>query len=180
MSGSLAVEVVVLNGSAGAGKSTVAGELSEVLREDDVPHAVLDVDELARVFPWEQAGDLKWRNVAAVFPSFARISDCIKVVLPVLIDTDDDLAALRNATPCDRFVVCELIADKETLLERVNAREPNEFWRSQLRHLVELYAERPTSQKFADFQVRTDRSTPRSTALEIAAHLGWTAPPIAS
>lgn len=173
VSGSLGLEVLVLNGSAGAGKSTLARELSEVLREDEVAHAVLDVDELARVFPDQGSSNIKWANVAAVWPTYATVPELSKVILPVLIDTDEDLRALRAATPCGRFIVRELVAPKEVLLERVTEREPNEYWRRTLRELVEIYWRRDPSQKFADFQVRTDEKPPRETANDIATRLGW-------
>ena len=49
------VTALVLSGSAGSGKTTQANVISEVLREADVGHAVIDLDELSRVWPFQPA-----------------------------------------------------------------------------------------------------------------------------
>jgi ABC-type lipoprotein export system ATPase subunit len=117
-------EVLVLNGSPGSGKTTLANAIAERLREMEIPHAVIDVDEFARVYP-EVSSSLGWRNLRAVWPNYASIPN-LRAILPVCIDSKQDFEQLRNAVPSRKFTVCELVADELILKERVTRREPNE------------------------------------------------------
>lgn len=163
------IEVLVINGSPGSGKSTIANALSEELRKLNQVHAVIDVDELARVYP-ETQGDLMWRNLAAIWENYRQIEG-MKAILPVCIDDQEALDKLKASVPCDTFTICELVAPVDILKSRVTEREPNDYWQGKLRDLVQRYADRP--EKFSDFQVSTERSSVENTAKEIVAKLGW-------
>ena len=165
------IDVVVLNGSPGAGKSTLANAIAEKLRELDQAHAVVDVDELGRIFP-ELGTSLGWANLRAIWPNYAAIAN-LRVLLPVCIDTERDLEQLRTATPCRTFTICELVADESTLKERVTKREPNEYWQRKLRMLVDKYLSKDLSDNFADFRVRTDDKSIDEAVQEILGRLGW-------
>jgi GTPase SAR1 family protein len=164
-------EVLVLNGSPGSGKTTLANAIAERLREMDIPHAVIDVDELARVYP-EVGGSIGWRNLRAVWPNYAALPN-LKVIIPVCIDSTRDLEELQNATPSSSFTVCELVADELVLKDRVTRREPNEYWQTKLRNLVERYLEKDSTAKLGDFRVRTDNGSVDEAAREILNRLGW-------
>ena len=68
------VPVLLLSGSMGAGKTTVMGEVSDLLQEADVPHATLDFDCLSQIHP--RAGDdpraagLGYRNLQSIWPNY--------------------------------------------------------------------------------------------------------------
>src|SRR4030095_8112123 len=93
--------VLVLNGSPGSGKSTLANAIAEKLRQMDLAHAVIDLDELGRIHP-DDGRSLLWNNLSAIWPNYATIPNT-KVILPVCIDSKLDLEALRNAAPCKEF-----------------------------------------------------------------------------
>lgn len=65
------VQVLLLSGTCGAGKSTVAAEINDILAELAVPNAALDLDALAWQWPststWND--DLMFENLAAVGPT---------------------------------------------------------------------------------------------------------------
>jgi phosphoribulokinase len=44
-------DVLLITGAAGVGKSTVSWEVSDELKRRGLPHAVIDTDELDRVWP---------------------------------------------------------------------------------------------------------------------------------
>jgi adenylylsulfate kinase-like enzyme len=163
------IEVLVLNGSPGSGKSTMANAVSEVLREASQTHAVIDIDELGRVYP-ENHDNLMWNNLAAVWQNYMQTPG-IKVILPVCIDDKEVLDKLKAAVHCDTFTICELTAPTSVLEARVTEREPNEYWQKKLRGQIQVYESR--TEKFADFQVSTENLTPEQTAQEIIQQLGW-------
>jgi tRNA uridine 5-carbamoylmethylation protein Kti12 len=164
-------DIVVLHGPPGSGKTTVANAMTEILRQSDIPHLVLEVDELERIYPQDDPF-LKWRILASMWPNYRPRGE-LKVILPVLIDTAEDLRQLRAAVPARSVTICELSAPETILNDRVTAREPNEFWRSKLRGLVAKYAERGAGQQFGDFRVRTDARSARNAAEEILEQLDW-------
>jgi adenylylsulfate kinase-like enzyme len=166
------VEVLVLHGSPGSGKSTLARAVAEVLREADVPNAILDPDDLSQIHPYP-GKDFSRANMAALWPNFVAVSAALKVLVPAVFDDAEDMAAVRAAVPADRFLVCELTAPIEVLKERTAAREPNEFWRKQLIFWVDHYHEKPNMAHVADFTVSTHDRAVDDAAREIAEKAGW-------
>src|SRR5271165_5365101 len=166
-------EVLVLNGSPGSGKSTLANAIAEHLRQMDIAHAVIDLDEVGRIYP-ELGSPFVWNNLRAMWPNYAAISN-LKVILPVCIDSKEDLEALRNATPYKEITICELVADVSTLKDRVTRREPNEYWQNKLRNLVDKHISKDSADKYGDFRVRTDDKLIEEAAQEILEYIGWKA-----
>lgn len=166
------IEVLILNGSPGSGKSTLASAISDMLRKQGASHAVVDLDELARVYPESTTRNLKWQNLAAVWPNYQN-ANVQRVIIPVLIDTADDLQTIKAATPSKSFTICELTAATSTLKNRVIEREPNKYWQDKISGLVDNYEQRDKSSKFADLQVSTDDKTIDEAAKEIINKLGW-------
>ena len=170
-------EVLVLNGSPGSGKTTLANAIAERLRELSVFHAVIDLDELARVGPEPDGSpefdiSLKWRNLCAMWPNYSALLN-LKVIIPVCIDSQRDLEELHKAAPARKLTICELVAGELVLKERVTTREPNEYWRSRLRSLVDRHLGKDPTDKVGDFRVRTDDKSIDEAVQQILNHLGW-------
>jgi len=165
------IDVLVLHGSPGSGKSTLSRAISELLRTADVAHAVIDIDELSIIYP--HPGDSFGRdNLKAIWPNFAAVPG-LKVVLPTVLADAAELALLRAAAPSSSFVVCELTAPKEVLKERVTAREPNEFWQGRLRDFVDLYHRRTDLSEIRSFEVATHEKSVDDAAREVVQKAGW-------
>jgi hypothetical protein len=165
------IEVLVLNGSPGSGKSTLANAIAEQLRQLNIAHAVIDIDELGRVYP-ELGSSLAWTNLGSMWPNYAAISN-LKVILPICIDSEKDLEALRNAAPCKEITICELVANDSILKDRVTKREPNEYWQRKLRNLADRHISKNFADRSGDFRVSTDDKSIDDAAQEILEHLGW-------
>jgi ABC-type proline/glycine betaine transport system ATPase subunit len=85
------IDVLVLHGSPGSGKSTVSRAIAELLRAADVPNAVIDLDDLSLVYP-HPGRSFAHDNLRAAWPHFAAIPH-LKVVLPTVV------GQLRAAVP---------------------------------------------------------------------------------
>ena len=150
----------MLHGSPGSGKTTLARSVSELLREAEVAHGVVDLDDLSMVYPFQDRGFAR-SNLTAIWPSYAAIPG-IRLVLPTVIADRDELAELRAAVAGARFRVCELTAPVAVLKERVTAREPNEFWQAKLRTSSTSSTRARTSRRSGTSRSRPMSGLPRS------------------
>jgi hypothetical protein len=167
------VEVLVLHGSPGAGKTTVAAVVADRLRQAKRAHAVIDLDALSLVYP-QQGRSFSRTNLRAVWPNYAAVPD-LRVVLPLVVADDDDLVELRDITRPARFVVCELTAPREVLERRVTDREPSQFWTSRVLDFIAMYHDRDDHPAIRDFQVHTHPDSIGQAAVEVMRRCGWSA-----
>lgn len=166
------VEVLVLHGSPGSGKTTLAGVLAELLRTADRPYAVIDLDELSTIYP-SPGRSFAITNLKAIWPNYASVPQ-LRVIIPSVIADQTEYEQLRAAVPASRFVVCELVAPEAVLHDRVTAREPNEFWQQRLRAFVDMYHRRQDRAEIRDFHVATHARSTGEAAREVVEKAGWT------
>lgn len=164
-------EVLLVHGSPGSGKTTLAGAVAEQLRQADRAHAVIDLDELSIIYPAEKR-PFSHRNLKAIWPNYTAVPN-LKVMIPTVIADIADYQSLRDAIPAAKVIICELTAPESILKDRVTAREPNAYWQERLRNWVDIYHQRDESQKFGDFQVSTHDKSIEETAKEIIEKAGW-------
>lgn len=168
------INVLVLHGSPGAGKSTLARAVSEILREADLAHGVIDMDEISLVHP-SQRRSFARENLALLWPRYAAVPG-LRLLLPSVLADEDELVQLRAALPGAHLAVCELTAPEPVLKERVTAREPNEFWKEGLRRWVDVYHARDDLPRIRDFLVSTHERSEDDAAREVIAKAGWHVP----
>jgi len=166
------VDVLVLHGSPGSGKTTLSRALSEHLRVADVPHAVIDLDDISIVHPYP-GRDFPRANLSALWPNYAAVAPGLRLILPTVLADEGEAGLLRAAAPGRTFTVCELTAPKPVLYERVTAREPNDFWQERLRRWVDVFTARTDLARIRDFQVTTHDKTIEQAAAEILRKAGW-------
>ncbi|WP_377355248.1 AAA family ATPase [Phenylobacterium terrae] len=167
----MGIEVLILHGAPGSGKTTLSRGIAESLRMSKAPHAVIDLDDLSMVYP-SPGRDFARQNLKAIWPNFAAIPE-LKVIIPSVLANADEAAQLRAAAPGSRFIVCELSAPEHILKQRVTEREPNEYWQSRLRDFVDLYHSRTDLADIRDFQVITYDRSVEEAAREVIQRAGW-------
>ncbi len=145
--------------------------MSELLRDADLAHGVVDLDDLSLVYPWPQRSFAR-ENLRAIWPNYATIPG-LRLILPSVVADAAELVELRATVPCSRFLVCELTAPESVLKERVTAREPNEFWQQRLSEFVDLFHRRTDLAGIRDFQVSTHDRSIEDSAREVIERAGW-------
>ena len=118
------VNVLVISGSMGSGKTTVLGEVSDLLSARRISHAIIDLDAMAAVgLSKEAAAELSRRNLSAIYSHFIA-AGLRHLLLAVAVETRAQLETLREAMPGANLVVCRLTASVPTMEQRLRVREP--------------------------------------------------------
>jgi adenylylsulfate kinase len=167
------VPVLLLNGTVGSGKTTLAWEISDVLSACEVPHAALDGDGFRASWPvtsrWNE--DLLFESIAAVWP-VQRAHGAERLVIAMVVEDPTDLDRYRAAIPGADITVCRLVAPDDTYRRRITNRMPagpSRDWH--LHRTTELHdiLERAG---IDDFVVVNDGAI-REVALEVLRRAGW-------
>ena len=170
----MSVPVLLITGTVGAGKTTIAEAINHELYRRDVPHAALDLDAL--IWHWPQTSqwhrDLMFENLAAVWANFAR-HGATRLVLARVLEDPDDLDRYRTAVPGADITVCRLVAPHDTRVQRLHRRmQPGEMLDWHLHRTGELHdiLERAA---FEDFVVENGDRAVRDVAVEVLTKAGW-------
>jgi adenylylsulfate kinase len=169
------VPVLFITGPAGVGKSTVALEASVLLRDQGIPHAVIDIDTLARFYPVPADDPYRTRlalqNLGAIWPNFVAVG-AQRLILPRVLEDRSSLDDFRRAVPGAEFTIVRLRASAETLRARVLSRERGSKLHSTLRRSAEL-APLLDRAPVEDHLVETDGLTAMQIAGRVLACARW-------
>jgi predicted kinase len=115
---------LLLTGTVGAGKSTTADHVGELLAERGVPHAVVDLDELRRSWPAPPGDpfqqDLELENLRAVAGVYRR-RGAARLVLAGVLEDRAARAAYAAAVGVP-LTVCRLRLDVPAVRDRLDVR----------------------------------------------------------
>lgn len=114
-----------INGPVGAGKSTVAEEVSALEGAAGGVHALIDVDAVRGLRP-SPAGDpfqheLELRNLGDLARNF-RAAGAVRLILAGVIERADELPRYRAALGTDALLVVRLAVRPEVAVARLTAR----------------------------------------------------------
>jgi adenylylsulfate kinase-like enzyme len=169
------VPVMLITGPVGAGKTTVAAQVSELLESAEMAHAFIDIDSLRWSYP-SPAHDrfrteLAMKNLAAIWPNFLT-AGARRLVLADVLESREDLAQYRAAVPGADILVIRLQAPLDTLLSRLRLREIGAGldWHLQRAAVLSQQMERD---KVEDMLVDTEGKSIITVAREILTRSNW-------
>ena len=179
------VEVLLIGGRSGVGKSTLGCEVSRQLREAGAPHCYIEGDNLDQVFP-APVGDpvreqISEANLAAIWTNYRALGHnrLVYTNTAAVISAPWMTRALGGRV---RFVGVLLTAEDDTAAGRLAAREIGGglTWHLDRGRRAALWLETQAPQWVA--RVPTDRRRIAEIALEVIGLTGWLAvvPPEAS
>ena len=169
------MNVLVITGSMGSGKTTMMGEVSDLLAMRGVVHAAIDIDAFGNAHDPSGAMDLAaiaYRNVAAAVRNYAA-EGVTTLVMAGAIETLSELAQLRGAVGATDLVVCRLIAPVAIMQQRgqidnhafvgavacVRGREPG-IWQQKYVDRVVVLEDALDKAAVEDFAVANDGARP--------------------
>lgn len=121
----MTINVLLLTGTVGSGKTAVAAAMNDLLAEREIPNAALDLDALI----WQWPPDSPWNsvlmfeNLAAIWPNFAA-RGLGHLVLARVVESRSELATYADAIPGAEIVVGRVIAPLELRRQRLLSRMP--------------------------------------------------------
>ncbi|MBA2726460.1 MAG: AAA family ATPase [Actinobacteria bacterium] len=173
-----AIPTVLVTGTVGSGKTSVADEIAVLLHEQSLSYALLDLDWLCQAYPAPEhdpyRDEFMFKNLAAMWPNY-RAEGVHYLVLARVIEDRDHLDRYREAIPEADITVVGVVAPPEVIQRRLRNREIGSFYDHLWRRSQELS---PILGEAAveDFTVSNDERPVREVAVEILTRLGWPTP----
>lgn len=166
--------ILLITGTVGSGKTTVAAEIGEQLADMGLLNAVIDLDWLG----WVNAGDdfheydqLIMQNVISTWPNYRAIGVEYLVLARGLIHREP-VDILRNAFPNTVCTIVRLIASKETIQKRLSQRDSGETLREHLSEMGE-FSQLMDKLQLEDAVVQNDNLSVEGSAQQIINITGW-------
>lgn len=166
------VPVLVITGPVGVGKSTIAAEAAWLLRQADVPHALVDLDRIEQCWPVpaDDPGNerVSHRNLACMWANFrqAGADRLIFARVPRSL-----LRRVTKAVPGAQITVVRLRAPLAVLHERICSREASDpdWFLDAATHTAEVFERAQVEDHLVDNENR-----PATVVAEEVLHrVGW-------
>jgi hypothetical protein len=168
------VPVLVITGPVGVGKSTIAAEAAWLLRQADVPHALVDLDRIEQC--WPVPADDPWnervshRNLACMWANF-RQAGADRLIFARVLETRSLLRRVTRAVPGAQITVVRLRASLAVLHERIRSREASdpEWFLGAATHTAQVFEQAQVEDHLVDNENR-----PAAVVAEEVLHrVGW-------
>lgn len=171
-----APRALVINGTVGVGKTTVAAAVGRLLTRSRVPNAVIDVDDLRRAWPCPPDDrfnmGLAMRNLACVAANDVD-AGMVHLVLASVIESPSDRGAHERALDMP-VEVCRLRARLSVVRDRLlhRHRDDNDALEWHLNRAPELEAILDSS-AVNDYSVDVSSGTAAEAATDVLRRTGW-------
>ncbi|HWL64607.1 MAG TPA: AAA family ATPase [Actinomycetota bacterium] len=169
-------QAVLLTGTIGVGKTTVAEAISESLHDAHQLHALIDLDWLAQLYPAPDEADpyntnLAADNLAAVWRNF-HTAGARRAVMAATVESAEQLGEIRRALPDAEFTVVLVTASSDSVHGRIATRDRGRL-RNDFLACTNALATRIESAGLHEFAIENDGRLPDEAANEILQKLGW-------
>ncbi len=177
------VQILLITGPAGVGKSTLCWEMGARLAAAQVAHAAVETDELDRVFPRPGLQDLERispgtsdissLNLAAVWSTYRALGHSRLIMSGVMLHLEFDRRWIVAAVPDATITVVRLQATEITLLERLAQREIGSGRDEQVQRTLRQARRMAGERTDGLILVPTDGRGPQELAEAILLEVGW-------
>jgi ribose 1,5-bisphosphokinase PhnN len=177
------MDILLITGPAGIGKSTLCYEMSAQLAAAHVAHAVIETDELDRVHPRPTREDLarlqpgitdvSALNLAAIWSTYRALGHRRLIMSGVMLHPGADRRWICAAIPDAEIAVVRLVATEATLSLRLAQRDIGSGAEEQVRRTLWQARRMADEDKTGLHVVATDDRKSADLAREILLSVGW-------
>ena len=166
---------VVLTGTIGAGKTTVAERASEILHAAGLRHGLIEFDWLAQIYPPPDEDDrfnmgLAFHNLRLIVPTFVS-AGASRLLVSATIESRTQLDEARAALRPYDVTVALITASPAVVAERIRQREHGALLEDFLAR-TDALAITIAGADVADFEIKNDGEV-TDAAEELLARLDW-------
>ncbi len=179
---SATTEILLITGPAGVGKSTLCWEISRQLAEQNLAHAVIESDEIDRLYPkpgadelskiMPGAKDVSAATLQALWSVYRRLGHHRLLMTGVMMHLGFDRRWIEQAIPDATLSVVRLSSGEQTLRERLARRESAASLESQITRSLRQ-ASFMAENRVEALYLSTDGQTPAQLAREVLRQSGW-------
>ena len=179
----VAVQILLITGPAGIGKSTLCWEIGSKLEAAGIAHAIIETDELDRVYP--KPGDAELErlrpgttdissiNLAAIWSTYSSLGHSRLIMSGVMLHPNFDRRWILAAIPNAEIILVRLQASEATLAERLERRETGSNAGQQLGRTLLQARRMATESRDGTLHLDTDGKSPSELAGTILHEIGW-------
>ena len=167
------VQLLVITGSMGAGKSAVLAEASDLLSLRNIVHAAIDVDSLflGHIPSTARNDDVMFANLRSVCNNYAG-AGVPRFILARALETPAQLDLCREITSATNTVVCRLTASFDTMRCRVKVRESGVLQQEFVTRIAELNSILDRA-RLEDFTISNENRPLNEVAFEMLLQARW-------
>jgi hypothetical protein len=167
------IPVLAISGTVGVGKSSVLGEIHDILSSEKIPHGCVERDALSYSWPTEGRFNevMVERNLRCLIGNFLE-AGAKRLLIAGVIELREDLEVYRRCIPNAEIQVCRLTADVDLRRQRLRDRERGSSLDWHLKRTVELDGILDSA-KIEDFCVDNGDRPLQEVALEVLTRAGW-------
>lgn len=169
------INLILISGAVGVGKTSVAEELSGQLEQAEIAHTFVDLDGLAKTYPRpdnDPFGELiALTNLSAIW-SNASQAGARNLIIARVIETEAGARRIEHAVGAKRSLIVELSARDDTLLARVRTRETGSGREWHEQRALELSASLARS-ALSDIRIDTTDLSVTQIAQNLLSQIDW-------
>lgn len=170
-------EAVFLNGTVGAGKTTTAVTLSDLLRDQQEPHGLVDLDQLRLVFPARPHDpfqhEVELANLRDVARNY-RSAGAVKMIVAGVLENASEIPRYVAALGVESLLICRLLVAPGAARARLNHRHATDpegrDWHLDRTGVLSVVLDRAGVD---DVEVDTTQRSPLEVAREVGRYAGW-------